>query len=396
MKTLRFFRLLCLFCVFGFVASAEETELKLDGVPLSQLLKQLRSENRGFQLRAASSLSKAEAGQIPRVIPELLPLLKSERENDRFVAAQTLGNYGAAARAAVPELLPMLQGTQFERNRAAAAKALGQILENAQPSAEVEDVAKALTAKFNEDYDRYSDVRREAVRALGMIGPAAKICIPQLTRALTDFKLHSREHFMVRQQAAWTCGRMGPLAAEHMDRLISMLHAEGANAPQIVEAIGRIGPIHDNVVPNIVDAMERFDGGIGGQIQAYKALESFGPKAASAVPLLNRFLRERRLHPPQIIGALNVLKAVGPAAKEAVPVLESYFEINRYRSKNQPDATAEQLATMRSLSRETVAVVGGANVAVEKPEKAKASAAEEPKKGPTVRIGTPAKKEHSR
>ena len=222
---------------------AEADDPEIEGKPLSQLAKQLQSENRGLQLRAAQSLSRVSGDLIPRIVPRLFPLLKSERENDRFVAAQALGNYGQPARAAVPDLVLLLQGTQFERNRAAAAKALGQILENAQPGEEVEKVALALTAKFNEDYDKYSDVRREAVRALGMIGPAARICIPKLTRGLTDFVLHSQEHFMVRQQSAWTCGRMGPLAAEHIDRLISMLHAEGCKAPEIVEAIGRIGAI---------------------------------------------------------------------------------------------------------------------------------------------------------
>jgi hypothetical protein len=45
-----------------------------------------------------------------------------ERE---FVAAQILGVYGPLSRVAVPDLLPMLKGTQYERNRTTAAKALG-------------------------------------------------------------------------------------------------------------------------------------------------------------------------------------------------------------------------------------------------------------------------------
>jgi HEAT repeat protein len=349
------------------VPAAEDEEPIVGDKPLSEVVKQLRSENKGLQLRAAKALIEAPAELRPRMMPRMMELLKSERENDKYVAAQILGQCGPAARAAVPELLPMLEGTQYERNRAAAAKALGQILMDAQPDEEVEKVTDSLAAKFNEDYDKYSDVRRESVRALGMIGAAAKRCVPKLTRGLTDFVLYSVEHQMVRQQAAWTCGRMGPLAAEHQDRLISMMHAEGGRIPEIVEAIGCIGPTHANVVPNIVDAMERQDGGIGWQIEAYQALEKFGPKSAPAVPLLARYLREHRQHPDVTIAAIRVLKAIGPEAKEALPSLGEYLDIQHYRSRDQNfrATTAEELQAMRTLSQEAVASIAG-----EKPQTA--------------------------
>jgi HEAT repeat protein len=68
---------------------------------------------------------------------------------------------------------------------------------------EVTKAALALTAKFTDEHDQYLDVRREAARALGMIGPAAKACIPELDKVLTDRRPS------VRREAAWTCGRMG-------------------------------------------------------------------------------------------------------------------------------------------------------------------------------------------
>ena len=321
----------CLALCRGVTCQAEETDPDLDGKPLSTWVKQLRSDNRGLQLRAARTLAAAPVDLHARIVPLVIPVLKSERENDKFVAAQVLGECGPAARATVPHLLPMLAGTQYERNRAAAAKSLGQILKDAQSSEEVDKVVDALAAKFNEDYDKYSDVRREAVRALGMIGPAAKKCIPKLTRALTDFVLYSKEHQMVRQQAAWTCGRMGPLAAEHMDRLLAMMHAEGGEIPEIVEAIGCIGPIRDNIVPNIMDKMERKDGGTAWQKESWQALQKFGAKAEAVLPFAKRFITNPQFYGTNnsrerealVIEVLKLLRVAGPKAIDALPQVEN-------------------------------------------------------------------------
>jgi hypothetical protein len=357
---------LCCLAACGGISYAGDDDPVIDEKPLSQLIKQLRSENRGFQLRAAQSLAKAPAELCPKIVPSLIPLLKSERENDRFVAAQTLGNYGPAARAAVPELLPVLEGTQYERNRAAAAKALGQILKDAPPNEEVEKVADALIRKIDADYDKYSDVRREAVTALGMIGPAAKACIPKLVRAMTESKQfgsgQDQEYRLVRRATAWTCGRMGPLAAEHVDRLIAMMHSEGTVCPEVPEAIGCVGPVHDNVAPNLVDFLEKgasrdWRHHPDSKLAAWKALEKFGPKAAPAVPLIARFLRENRgtEEPPDlVIQWFAVLRAAGPAAKDALPQVQRYVD-----PKSVPGGWQEWAGTISPAAAKTAEALSG-------------------------------------
>jgi HEAT repeat protein len=343
-----------------------EDEPTVGGKPMSEQLKQLTSENRGFQMRAARALSEVPAESRAAIVPKLMPLLKSERENDRFVAAQVLGEYGPVAKAAVPELMPLLGGTQYERNRAAAAKALGQILKDAQPSEEVDKVAEALAKKFNEDYDKYSDVRREAACAIGMIGPAAKKILPKLAGALNDFQEHSQEHFMVRAAGAYAIGRMGADAASYMDKLISMMHSEIDVATTIVWAIGEIGPVNDNVPANVMNRIEKVMAGGGfrvgpfvyrvaemneGTVQEYmdycfKTLEKFGPKSVKAVPLMNRCISEdgwQEAHRIRnAVGACRVLRAVGPAAKEALPALEKVLQVTRYDGRI-PKETVELL-----------------------------------------------------
>jgi hypothetical protein len=338
--------------------------------PLSELAKQLRSDNRGLQMRAAQALCAAPAEMRAQIVPAVLPLLKSERENDKFAAAQVMGACGSAAAAAVPDLLPMLEGTQYERNRTAAAKALGEILRDAPASEQVEKVTQALVAVFT---DKYSDVRREAVKACGMIGPAAKSCIPHLPRMFDDELHHAKpqrgpshsEMYMVHSAAAWTAGRMGPLAACHIDRLISMLHGDRDISTTVVWAIGEIGPVHDNVIRNLADRLEKalVGGGFAvgalsypvgditeGTIPEYRefcfaALAKFGAKSAAAAPLMIRCISEGDWYAPHhirdAIGAMKVLRALGALAKDAVPALEKAAEVARFDQRI-PQKTVEE------------------------------------------------------
>jgi HEAT repeat protein len=357
--------------------AGEDDDPKIKGKPVSKLIAQLRGNNRGLQVRAARALAEAPKELHGKIAPKLIPVLKSDRENDKFVAAQTLGQYGPVARAAVPDLLPMLEGTQFERNRAAAAKALGQILKDAKPSEEVDKVTKAILKKINENFDQYPDVRREAAKAIGMIGPAAKSAIPKMKKALTDFAKHDKDKFQVRMAAAWTLGRMGPDSKEYMDRLISMLHGEIDLATHVVWAIGRIGPLNENVVTNVMDRLEKVLTGAGFRVGPYSyqvenlsagtrreyldhcfaTLASFGKKSKVAVPLMIRCISEGKWTASHrignAVGAFRVLKAVGPDAKEALPALEAAAKVTRFDQRI-PKETVEAFKSELKAALEAV------------------------------------------
>ncbi len=317
-------------------AHAGEEEVKIKGKPLATWIEQLTGSNRGLQVRAARALSEAPEAVRPKVTEKLIPILKSDRENDRFAAAQTLGDYGPAAKVAVPNLLPMLEGTQFERNRAAAAKALGLILKDSKESKEIEDITKKLIAIFR---DQYPDVQREAVKACGMIGPAAKVCIPHLKEPMV-FTLgnvaRDEPYRQVRSATCWTLGRMGPLAKGYIDQLISKMHGEGGSVPEAPWAIGCIGAIHENVVPNIVDFIEKsgrdWRHSPESKLNAWQALTKFGTKSEPAVPLIARYLREGvgTAEPPDVfIEWFRILGAVGPKAKEALPGVKKWADTKK-------------------------------------------------------------------
>ena len=70
--------------------------------PLSQVIKQLRSDNRGLQLRAAQSLAKAPAEYQAQIVPQVIPVLQSDERAGRpgdygwfkAKAFEALGRFG--------------------------------------------------------------------------------------------------------------------------------------------------------------------------------------------------------------------------------------------------------------------------------------------------------------
>jgi HEAT repeat protein len=337
-----------------------EDDPQIGDKPLSELLKQLRSENRGLQVRAARALTDAPAELKPAMMPKVMPLLKSERENDKFVAAQVLGDCGPQARSAVQDLLPMLKGTQYERNRAAAAKALGQILKDAKPDKEVDEVTAALTATFK---DAYEDVRREAVTACGMIGPAAKACIPNLKPLLEEPPGATPN--MVSMAAAGASERMGPLAREHTDLLITLMHRYASDqTPAYVLALRAIGPIQDNIVQNVMSRMETI--GWGGCMEAcVLTLETFGPKAEASTDLLARFIREWKTDAKGMTKMARALKAIGPGAKNAEKTLRDLLALPyHYRPGSYQLENAADWAEMKRTTAAALEAITGQKVAV--------------------------------
>ena len=151
---------------------------------------------------------------------------------------------------------------------------------------------------------------------------------------------------------------MGPLAKEHLDRLISMMHQEGHHLPEIVWAIGEIGAIHENVVPNIMDAIEK-----GWNLNKYpgfvfsgiEALEKFGPKSAGAVDFLVARLGTASLNGKLATQILETLGVIGPKAKKALELIRKF-----------KDTTIFKEYRLRGLSDEDKAAIVKAAEAAEK------------------------------
>src|SRR5690606_26045519 len=84
--------------------------------------------------------------------------------------------------------------------------------------------------------DRDSDLRRQAAKELGEMGPEAKEAVPALRKALRDSDAY------VRRFSAEALGAIGPAAKEAVpDLALAMNDGKKVVALAAVESLGRIG-----------------------------------------------------------------------------------------------------------------------------------------------------------
>jgi HEAT repeat protein/lysophospholipase L1-like esterase len=145
-------------------------------------------------VRASAAQGLVRVRPVPGDVPALAGALDSP---DRYVAAfaaWSLGNLGAAAEPAVPDLVRVLA---IDETNAVVAAALARVGPAAK--AAVPELVKALAS--DDDGRRW-----RAARTLGRIGPAAEPAVPALSGALVD------PNGVVRAHAARALGRIGPAA----------------------------------------------------------------------------------------------------------------------------------------------------------------------------------------
>jgi HEAT repeat protein len=174
-------------------------------------------------------------------VPVLIEALKDQEPDVRQHAAIALGNIGPQAKAAVPALIEALKDSgQAPDVRRAAAIALGEIHERrlSPPTnlsiVEVPDPA-TIPALIEALKDQDPTTRRNAIIALGLIGPQAEAAVPALIEALKGQAPDLRTH------SAYTLGAIGPQAEAAVPALIEALKHEDRNtAHAVANALERI------------------------------------------------------------------------------------------------------------------------------------------------------------
>jgi HEAT repeat protein len=229
----------------------------------------------------------------PTVSPliTLVPALGDADRDVRVSAVESLGELGAAAKEAVPDLVKVLLQDKDWFVRFAAAEALGKIQAEAAP---------ALSQVLE---DGSGNAAFLALMALREIGPEAGEAIPSLIGLLEGADP------LLRTKAAETFAFIEPVSEDTVSLLIQKLgDADDDGQQAITRALGAIG---SEAVPQLIEALGDEDPNM--QERAAGALGQMGAEAKEAVPALIEALSQE--------WAIRTLGEIGPEAKEAVPVL---------------------------------------------------------------------------
>lgn len=240
----------------------------------------------------------------------LATVLDAKKEADeRIEAAGELGDMGEDAAAAVPKLIPLIHDKTVG---AAVIEALGDIGEASAPA--VPELVRVLSEGKKESVE-------EAVWALGGIGPGAKAAVPDLVAALDKpelvvaaswslgmigaegedvvrklSSLLQNPETSVRKNAIFALGRVGPQAKEALPLILPYAMAQVVNREDrilrkaAVEALVRIGLDPKDAVPLYLKLLADPDWTVHGL--AVDGLGNLGHAAKDAAPALAQMLRE--------------------------------------------------------------------------------------------------------
>ena len=144
------------------------------GADVDELVKQLQTGDNDARRAAARSLGEGGADS-KAAVPALIKALKDRDTFVRRFSAQALGEIGPDAQSAVRSLTTALDDPKKEV-RSAAANALGKLGSSG---------IAALIGILRDD-NRDTTTRRQAIDALGNLGPAGHPAVPALTDLLKE------------------------------------------------------------------------------------------------------------------------------------------------------------------------------------------------------------------
>lgn len=332
-------------------------------------------------------------------VPALAETLKDPRPDVRLQAILALGAMKEAAFPAVPRIAAALGDAHTRTAATFVLGQLGSIPADAEPTirsnaksddrllstvslwalARVHPEDKELRREATQQLvarmkDQDAFVRAVAARALGALPPAPEITIPIWNKAMEDADVTTIQHALdalaslgtpavprlieflekhevLRVEAAYTLGQMGPVAAPATGALAKLVADEDLNvATEAILALGKIGPGAKDAVPALCAAIEGKK-----ETNAHAiilVLGDIGPAAAAAEPLVVKAMDsdDKSL---AVIAARSFMEiqpksSSTAAAAKAVPVLAACLGDPLPETRK---AAAETLAEMGPLAR---------------------------------------------
>jgi HEAT repeat protein len=270
--------------------------------------KGVRSQN-PHELRWKRITEEIEAGRGADVMDELLKLLDNPVADERESAAVTLGRMGPVASAAVPLLVKHATDADFGPSLRCIA-ALGEIGPGAASSVSVlTDVLKN-----NPTWQ----IRNMAAWSLGRVGPLAVMAVPTLMAALDD------PESQVQETAAWALAGLGPAAKEAQPLLEKKVKGWFSH-PDLVAfchvALARI----TNTLPPHIEAIVDLMGKDGQKAteSMMQALVELAPDSPQTLDVLTRALFN-----PLCRSHRDAVEELERLGAKAVPALERARQID--------------------------------------------------------------------
>jgi predicted component of type VI protein secretion system len=314
------------------------------------LQKVLNDSQASKDLKIVAAEALVAIWQAQGAVDDLWKLLQDSETDNKIKekAARALGEIGAAASKAVPDLLDIFNSTADpDRNLQTFAVNALEAIWQAQGAAAVNDLWKLLQDSETSDWLKETTI----LRVLGKIGAAASEVVPDLLKAfhgptadnslkrnvanaleaiwqaqgavvVDDLRkiLNSREHEDIKRAAVQALGNMGAAASKAVPDLRTVLQDKNADnylKREVIEALGNMGGTASEVVPDLLVLPGLLNSRSTGDwdIVATPALVAiWQAQRAAAIPDLLHVLHV--LHDPMIV---NALKSSAAAILETVP-----------------------------------------------------------------------------
>ena len=291
----------------------------------------------GLRRYAAAALGNIGPAAAPAV--HALAQCLDDREDFhgflRSASLAALGKLGPSAKDAAVDIAKVLANDRYEpKHRQAAARALGLI---ARPA---EVVVPALRLAMQENPDTL--IAREAVVALGKVGPEAKDALADILSAL-DSKA-------VGYRGLQALGRIGPGATGAIEELTKRLADKNVlNRPYAAEALGRIGPAAKGSIPVLVKAFRPLKADDPFRVAIVVAIGRLEGYPSRAVPFLKKCVKS----PSTAVSsaAFGALGDLGEKSRGALGTLVLMLEQTDHRPGSKAWRAIETLGNMGAISK---------------------------------------------
>lgn len=236
--------------------------------PTAEQLQKVRDDLKSQQVEVRREAIKGliHSDLSSRLFPEMRACLKDADDEVRSVAATAIGNLGAKAEPAIPDLIAQMQKDSFKEARETAARALGR-LGKAVPTNRL--AVSPLKHTAVEDADPVT--RAVALGALAMMGED----VPGQVKSLRTYLHH--DDALARMKAAHALGMIGAEARSAAPEIVAVLEKEtdGHRRGYIARALGNTGDSAS--LPALMKALEKeTDPGAKGEMRG--AIQKLGGK----------------------------------------------------------------------------------------------------------------------